>query len=1097
MQTFVSGLDSLLNAFDTFLLSGEVYVHLGITDSSLSYAFSPLSLLPALQAWKTRLVFLCRLCRLDFEMTLCPLPCCFSHQSIATRAGTSTPGHRNHRKNAPAQGERPSSCRGQEGKANIRQEVSTWWSFPRGSALLGWLFDHTAALQAEAPYTRPPRGFLPLEALMFPQFALDSLPRPTSVGYPLPLCGEERHSCWSISSELLGEAMAPLLHFLHMWSFCATLHDPCGEFVQLRADSCTYTGTASSLTEGLLWSGASGFAAVASPLPRASAARFFPSAVREVVRSEDVSGRVTGDWTGLDQYKEGASPGLFSSPRVARKLSGSFSGAREESELAAAVGHAARIRFVLPAFLESIQQEIHKTGLLLYILLLASPDAFAAASLAASNSLSAKGRCTYTPPGERFQALSSTDQERKGGGSRPGDLSVPAFGAPSASVEDFWRSFDSPLSRSKGGHQVMALGGLSVGPPSDPCPMLSSRVQPLDNAEYTVLPQRTPESSLGASETERQSSRNENSANALSVIPAPRCCGDAIAPSQPMANHGTDLTERGLVSRGPCAPPTWASRAHAWSEENTDRGWSRFPVRSRRGTERRDLFDPRAMQSKRFFSFPEARQRDLLIQFSLDHAVLRRVEGTYCAVEAEAMRRVHRYFAKEERAFLLLQRARQEETRQTRELVRHRVRLHQQHQLLQLQRARVCRYLSLAATAALADPDSIQTPEQLLREINRQKKLGQRALLDTQLMDKARVVAEQESQERKRRTTLSSCGSGSHYEAHRSPADLRHRAEYEETKSFLESQLRLQRLELEKLDLQLQEIRELQRQQHLREQSLRDVVNQGARCRYTGGRPSSRSRPGSSKLQEARMHRGIDDAQAAVDTATAALEKAELAAAKMKKGVQEPSRADEQGQRAEGSPRSEAARCGVGGGVRILQPPGGNATVGEILSDVIEGREKTAEEVAQSPSGTPPRQGGPPQARITGQDGRVVPGETGGNEMPLRRKSSSSSAGESPEGPPDTQSHVEALRVASTANGEDSNAALQLPELGATQETQAEISCSHALEKASSLTQAGKLVVKKRRRGILAEDRRRLRPLDLFFSSLPKGSVRGFFSFTP
>ncbi|PHJ25666.1 spc97 spc98 family [Cystoisospora suis] len=921
MQTFVSGLDSILNAFDTFLLSGEVYIHLGITDASLGYSFSPLSLLPALQAWKSRLVFLCRVCRLDFEISRsCPLPSCFSHRSTTPLTASPVWNYHEHLTHARQERERLNS----EGRCetNERQDFSTrWWSFPRGSALLGWLFDHTAALQAEAPYTRSPPDFLPLEALMFPEFPLSSIPRSVDFRSPLSLCGEERHRCWSISSELLRQAMTPLLHFLHMWSFCATLHDPGGEFVIPHTGRCMYTDAASGsvlLTEGILRPGV-----YASPMfypdHRTSATMFSPSTVRDVVASNRVSGRsMKGDLTGVEESREGALLRFFPSATLARKPCVSSSEGRDDaSELAAAVGGAAKIKFVFPPFLQSLQQEIHKTGLLLYILLLASPEAFVAASLATTGGLLSQGGRTFTSQRESSQIVAPMDESRKGNSSfNDGEkLSMPAFAAPSVSVEDFWKSFDSPFSRLKRSDQSMLLDGRpSVDRPLSPSPpVFSPQIfdSPLDTSRHSsTQPPGQRGNSMNASSS--PSRKESPPVYTLSV----RHVSDCMSNSRHDGNMHGDCLRR------------------------LEREGRRSDCERREGQE-----EAKQSRHRVFASLSQGSNSHFLISFSLDYTILRHLESTYSVIEAEAMSRVQYYLAREEASYLLLQQAKQEETKQLRELVRHRVRLHQQHQLLQLQRARVCRYLSLAATAALADPESINSPEQLLREINRQKRLGQRALLDTQLMEKNKdraVVAASSQQEEKKiggRMVASPSLPGSRDSLHLSPSERHHREEYEETKSFLESQLRLQRLELEQLDLQLQEIRELQRQQQLREQSLRDASHQGSPF-YTKGGKASRSlrlhRPSSSKLQEMRLNKGLDVAQAAVDTVTKAMEQAEIAATMVKNRLEKnfSSPQDEKRRREEGLIRSELTptRCSFEGGVKILQPPGGNATIGEILS---------------------------------------------------------------------------------------------------------------------------------------------------------------------
>lgn len=913
MQTFVSGLESVLNAFDTFLLSGEVYIHLGITDASLSYSSSPLSLLPALQAWKSRLVFLCRVCRLDFEINhSCPLPSCFYHQSTSPLTASPVWNYHEHVTHARRERERLNS----EGRSETteRQDISTWWSFPRGSALLGWLFDHTAALQAEAPYTRSPPDFLPPEALMFPNFPLSSVPRPVDFNSPLSLCGEERHRCWSISSELLRQAMTPLLHFLHMWSFCAALHDPCGEFVMPHTGRCMYTGAASGsvlLTEGILRPGVYAASPMFVPDHRGSATRFSPSSVRDVVASNRVSGgRSMSDLTGVQDNREAALLGFFSSATLARNPCVSFSEGRDASELAAAVAGAAKIKFVFPPFLQSLQQEIHKTGLLLYILLLASPEAFVAASLATTGGPLSQGGCTYTPQRESCQAVARRGESGQGNSSPDEEekFSAPAFAAPSVSIQDFWKSFDSPFSGLKGSDQSMLLDRRpSFHAPPAPSPQVFEAS--VDTSRHpSAHPSRQRGSSMNAVEARYSCKRRENPLYTLSVPHVSDCANSRHDEN----THGDSL--------------------------------SRFKREGRRTDCERRERQEEARQSRHrvFTSLPQARNSHFLISFSLDYTILRRLEITYSVVEAEAMTRVQYYLGREETSYFLLQQAKQEETKQLRELVRHRVRLHQQHQLLQLQRARVCRYLSLAATAALADPESITSPEQLLREINRQKRLGQRALLDTQLTEKKkdRAAAGAFQEEEKTGRMISSPLPGSRDSLHLSPSERHHREEYEETKSFLESQLRLQRLELEKLDLQLQEIRELQRQQQLREQSLRDASHQGGYPSYSKGGKASGSlrlhRPSSSKLQEMRLCKGLDDAQAAVDTVTKATEQAEIAATMVKNRLANivASRQDEKRRRAEGSTRSELTppRRTFEGGVKILQPPGGNATIGEFLS---------------------------------------------------------------------------------------------------------------------------------------------------------------------
>ncbi|KYF43866.1 Spc97/Spc98 family protein [Toxoplasma gondii ARI] len=363
---FVTAVETVLSDFDAFLLSGEVYAHLSPGASSsaacatyrasslgelsssctaFSFVSSPLGLLPRLREWKTRIVFLARICRLDFPREASSRERHrprerFENLSREERnTGTASLGSQLTEK---SQQRRDASTRSRL----LQRCTDTWWSFPRGSSLLDRIFFFASSVQSEAVYTPQPRGFLSLESLLFSNSQLRTNGR---------FCrGTEKSGssslCWTLAVHLLLHCMSPLLNFLENWVFKANMSDPADEF--LRA------------SPGAL-------STVSSPALECMSSRIFRS-----------SG--PGDFCG------GALPprdGEVSCACVSSLFSEEPAQPRWADTAARVVGEASQATFVLPSFLLSVQQEIHNSGLLLLILLHASPEAFRAASLASAASL--------------------------------------------------------------------------------------------------------------------------------------------------------------------------------------------------------------------------------------------------------------------------------------------------------------------------------------------------------------------------------------------------------------------------------------------------------------------------------------------------------------------------------------------------------------------------------------------------------------------------------------------------------------------------------------------------------------------------------------
>nr|CEL65620.1 TPA: hypothetical protein BN1204_014600 [Neospora caninum Liverpool] len=437
---FVAAVESVLSDFDAFLLSDEVYVHLrpGDNPSSAfpsspfpthnssatlsSFPSSPLALLPCLREWKTRIVFLARICCLDFpeeaSSRIDPAPR-EPPEAVFRSAGkrTGTALFLVEKKNQQRREEANGSCM-------LLRCTDTWWAFPRGSSLLERIFSFASSVQSEAVYTPHPRGFLSLENLLFSTGRQRRHAEGTFCG------GINRNSaasplCWSLALHLLLQSMSPLLEFLENWVFRANVYDPGDEFLR--------------------------------PLPGGSPSRF-PSLTlgctyrRRLTDSGHADSRVGCLWP-LEDEANGACVSSFFSDEDAQQ--------RWSDRAAGAVGAASQVNFVLPSFLLSIQQEIHKTGLLLLILLHASPEAFQAASLATSFSRSSSPSFSSFPSAASTSMAASTSLAPSLAGESvkcesvppkpeaepatapdPAAASVLAFAVPSLTLEGFSRTLD-------------------------------------------------------------------------------------------------------------------------------------------------------------------------------------------------------------------------------------------------------------------------------------------------------------------------------------------------------------------------------------------------------------------------------------------------------------------------------------------------------------------------------------------------------------------------------------------------------------------------------------------------------------------------------
>ncbi|CBZ51666.1 conserved hypothetical protein [Neospora caninum Liverpool] len=220
-------------------------------------------------------------------------------------------------------------------------------------------------------------------------------------------------------------SMSPLLEFLENWVFRANVYDPGDEFLR--------------------------------PLPGGSPSRF-PSLTlgctyrRRLTDSGHADSRVGCLWP-LEDEANGACVSSFFSDEDAQQ--------RWSDRAAGAVGAASQVNFVLPSFLLSIQQEIHKTGLLLLILLHASPEAFQAASLATSFSRSSSPSFSSFPSAASTSMAASTSLAPSLAGESvkcesvppkpeaepatapdPAAASVLAFAVPSLTLEGFSRTLD-------------------------------------------------------------------------------------------------------------------------------------------------------------------------------------------------------------------------------------------------------------------------------------------------------------------------------------------------------------------------------------------------------------------------------------------------------------------------------------------------------------------------------------------------------------------------------------------------------------------------------------------------------------------------------
>ncbi|KEP65388.1 UNVERIFIED_CONTAM: hypothetical protein HHA_285780 [Hammondia hammondi] len=144
--------------------------------------------------------------------------------------------------------------------------------------------------------------------------------------------------------------MSPLLNFLENWVFQANVSDPADEF--LRASP----GALSTVSSPAL----------------------------EFMSSRLLSSSGPGDFSGGDLLPR---DGEFNRACVSSLFSEERAQPRWADRAARVVGEASQVTFVLPSFLLSVQQEIRNSGLLLLILLHASPEAFRAASLASAASV--------------------------------------------------------------------------------------------------------------------------------------------------------------------------------------------------------------------------------------------------------------------------------------------------------------------------------------------------------------------------------------------------------------------------------------------------------------------------------------------------------------------------------------------------------------------------------------------------------------------------------------------------------------------------------------------------------------------------------------
>ncbi|PFH34855.1 hypothetical protein BESB_068880 [Besnoitia besnoiti] len=647
------------------------------------------------------------------------------------------------------------------------------WVFPRGSKLLDRVFLFAASVQADAAYTPRPLGFLSLDDLLLGS----ETPRVRARGAsPSP-------SRWDVALHLLLLTMSPLLHFLENWVFRARFYDPCEEFI--------YQGPPPF----------SAAAAASSSLPDAGG----------------ILGMVSAAGGGHSECVSF----LFS----AEAGEGTE---RSASEGAAAVAAAAQTNLALPSFLVSIQQEIHRAGLLLFILRQASPKAFQAASLATPALSPSSPSLHSDEPASSPSSFVSFGPAQ--GPTQASSSAVSAFSAPSLSIESFARSLDS--------RQLTSVSSfLSPAPGSALLPLTRALPPCAELASSLLLPR-----------------------DSLSVSLCPSLSSFACAVAPRFA-----LSQAASSAASARACPFTAAEARTGFRASADAGVLEFSV---------------------FF-------RDLV-----------RVESKVRRLFAGGLQRVWRLVEAQQLHVQQVDDARQAHWRRARGLLHRRIQLSHQTQLLQMRRAHLsCEIIRAAAALASQRSTPCSSLTDVWRRVLKKQKEAQRQALDEQQRD-ARARAESLPE---------------------AIGDDNGRGRQEWIQAELERRLKLQRVEYEQLELKLEQLKQLQRE-----------ISRACCEPYVppGGAAAHRRQAAKSQFEAKKLKAGVAQAEHEVEAAAAALVSAQL----MLERSRERARARSMEERLQQG-REHRDR-----GLKILQPPGGAATIGGLLKTPTPDRDETPRE---------------------------------------------------------------------------------------------------------------------------------------------------------